>query len=357
MTLQPSLDPCNIVTMSKLPAGSKTVLRGNLVVPVYAGAEILDIAGPVDLLNAAGMATEHSNRGTLKTPLLVSIQGGLVATFPAGIGLHTETLDAVRGKPIDTLLVPGGLSAVEPDAHAELLPFIRACAQRARRVVSVCTGAFLLAEAGLLDGRRATTHWAFLDEFRARFRAVTVEPDAIFVEDGNVYTSAGISAGMDLALHLVEQDYGTDKALELARYWLLYVKRPGGQSQFSALLPQKAGTGDRIDRVKAWALDNLDADLSVSTLAEQAQMSARHFARVFRDETGMTPARYVEVARVEAARRRLEAGVASLDRVASECGMGDAERMRRSFIRRLGVNPNHYRQRFARVGLQTKETH
>jgi transcriptional regulator GlxA family with amidase domain len=205
-----------------------------------------------------------------------------------------------------------------------LIEWIRKTAARVRRIVSICTGAFLLAEAGLLQGRRATTHWHWAEEFATRYPDVTVEPDSIFVVDGNVYTSAGITSGMDLALHLVEQDWGAEKALDIARYWLLYAKRPGGQSQFSALLPAKVSEREAIANLQAWILDHLEVDLRVPALAKRVAMSQRHFSRVFQQETGVTPAKFVETGRIEAARRGLEEGSQSIEAIANMCGMGDS---------------------------------
>lgn len=219
-------------------------------------------------------------------------------------------------------------------------------ASRARRVVSICTGAFLLGEAGLLQGRRVTTHWRFVDDLARRYPDIVVEPDSIFTADGKLFTSAGITSGMDLALHLVTEDWGAERALLIARDWLLYTRRPGGQSQFSVLLPTKGTERETIAELQSWVMVNLNADLSVSALADRLSMSPRNFARVFQTETGTTPAKFVETVRIEAARRWLEQSSQSIETIADECGMGDSERLRRSFIRRLGVNPSDYRRRF-----------
>jgi transcriptional regulator GlxA family with amidase domain len=233
-------------------------------------------------------------------------------------------------------------------SRPNLIKWIQTMAPRARRIVSICTGAFSLAEAGILDGKRATTHWLRVEEFSRRYPEVIVEADSIFVVDGNIYTSAGITAGMDLALHLVEEDWGPEVALDIARTWLLYVKRPGGQSQFSVLLPKKGTERANISDLQAWIMDHLTTDLSVTALASRLAMSPRHFARVFQKETGVTPAKFVETVRIEAARKWLEESSRPIEIIANECGMGDAERLRRSFIRRLGVNPSDYRRRFER---------
>jgi len=211
----------------------------------------------------------------------------------------------------------------------------------------VCTGAYVLAAAGLLDGRRATTHWSWCDDLQSRHPAVTVERDPIFVVDGPVRTSAGVTAGMDLALALVEEDLGPRVALEVARWLVVFVKRPGGQAQFSVQLAGQSAERSPLRELQAWIADHIDADLSVPALAARACMSDRHFARAFKAETGMTPAVYVESLRVERARLALESGAAPIDAVAARCGFGTVETLRRAFARRLGVSPAAYRNRFA----------
>jgi transcriptional regulator GlxA family with amidase domain len=251
----------------------------------------------------------------------------------------------VRG-PIDTLVVPGGLGTREAVADARLVRWIGRAAARSRRVASVCTGAFLLAEAGLLDGRRATTHWSACTALRRRYPAITVEEDRIFVRAGEVWTSAGVTAGMDLALALVEDDAGREAALEVARQLVLFVSRPGGQAQFSAQLSAELAEREPLRDLQAWIADHPDADLSVEALAARAHMSARNFARAFKQEVGMTPAAYVERARVERAQHALQRSQAHVAVVARRCGFGTAGTMRRAFIRRAGVSPADYRRRF-----------
>lgn len=313
-----------------------------MVMLVFEDAEVLDIAGPLDILGAADVRVQQSRR----RPMLVSEQGGLVRTCPSGIVLDTGPLASTMRTAIDTLFVPGGVGVEQALARPALIKWLQRQAQRARRVVSICTGSFLLAEAGLLDGRRAATHWAYAQAFRARYPQVVLDVEAIFVNDGNYYCSAGVTAGMDLALHLVEQDHGAALALEIAQRWLLYAKRPGGQSQFSTLLPPRAPNRGSLADLCAWIPAHLDADLSVAALAERMAMSPRHFARVFQAELGVTPARFVEGLRIEAARRWLEQGEHSIDSVAGACGLGASERLRRAFLRRLKINPRDYRNRF-----------
>lgn len=315
----------------------------------FEGAETLDIAGPMDILRVApSIGNEEFDLQDLHKSVIVSEFGGPVVTQPSGICIHTEALESVDLEVVDTLIVPGAYSMESVIARPNLISWIKTIASRARRVVSVCTGAFLLGEAGLLDGKRVTTHWRWIDEFSQRYPKAIVEANSIFVNDGKIYTSAGITAGMDLALHLVEQDWGADVALNIARHWLLYVKRPGGQSQFSALLPTKSTERLSIADLQSWIMDNLSADLSVAELAGRLSMSPRNFARVFQNETGGTPAKFVETVRIETARRWLEESSRSIELIATECGMGDTERLRRCFIRRLGVNPSDYRRRFER---------
>ncbi len=230
--------------------------------------------------------------------------------------------------------------------NAALIDWLREAAGRVRRIASVCTGAFLLAEAGLLDGRRATTHWRYCDALAAAFPAIDVEPDAIHVRDGNIYSSAGVTAGMDLALALVEADYDRTLALAVARDKVMFLKRPGGQSQFSAALAAQDDDEGPFGTLQYWIFDNLDADLSVPSLADRVAMSPRNFARVFARRTGTTPAKFVESARLESSRRRLEDSSAPLDGIARACGFGNAERLRKAFQRRFRVTPQDYRRRF-----------
>jgi transcriptional regulator GlxA family with amidase domain len=257
-----------------------------------------------------------------------------------------RSLEQCKG-PIDTLVCAGGTGARDACGDRELIDWLRAAARRSRRVASVCTGAFLLAEAGLLEGRRATTHWSACAALGRSHPAVRVEPDPIFVRDGDLYTSAGVTAGMDLALALVDEDLGREVALEVARWLVLFVRRPGGQSQFSAQLAAQTAEREPLRELQAWISDNLDADLSVPALARRACMSERNFARAFRREVGMTPAAYVEAVRVEGARNALEVAAAPVEQVARQAGFGTVETMRRAFRRRLGVSPGDYRNRFS----------
>ena len=288
--------------------------------------------------------------GRVRTPAytveLLARQAGPLATS-SGLGLvAARGLARVRGG-IDTLLVAGGTGTRAALDDRVLRQWLRRMAPRVRRLGSVFSGAFVLAGAGLLDGRRATTHWAWCTELARRFPTVTVESDPIFVRDGNVYTSAGVTAGMDLALALVEEDWGRQIALQVARNLVLFLRRPGGQSQFSAQLAAQAADREPLRDLQAWIADHPDADLSVPALARRVAMSPRNFARVFARQVGMTPARFVEAARVEAARRRLEESAHGVDAIAATCGFGTSESMRRAFLRTVRVPPSAYRSRFA----------
>jgi transcriptional regulator GlxA family with amidase domain len=283
---------------------------------------------------------------------LLSSAGPGAFRLSCGVELLARGLPRRGEAPPDTLIVAGGVGVEAALGDRALLAFLRAAAPRVRRLASVCTGAFLLAEAGLLDGRRATTHWAYCAELARRHPRVRVEPDPIYVRDGCVYTSAGVTSGMDLALALVEEDLGREAALTVARWLVLFLKRPGGQSQFSAQLAAQLAAREPIQELQAWIVENVHGDLSVAALAARAGMSPRNFARVFAREVGATPARFVETARVEAARRRLEEhGAQGVEAVAAACGFGSAETMRRAFLRRVRVSPADYRSRFQAAAL------
>ena len=230
-----------------------------------------------------------------------------------------------------------------------IINWLKRTAPKTRRIASVCTGAFLLAEAGLLNARSATTHWRWADALADKFPKVNVCPDKIYVKDNNVFTSAGITAGMDLALALIEEDLGTAIAMQVARNWVMFLKRPGGQSQFSTVALDNSSVDSAIELVIAWAHENLDKDLSVEALAEKAKMSARNFARKFNKQMGLTPGKYIETIRLQAARDQLETSTYSIESIADRTGFANSERMRRTFVRHLNVSPQDYRIRFQHV--------
>jgi len=311
------------------------------------GSQILDLVGPFQVFTRA---SEILGRRRPGTPALYSIE--VVTTEPGllltSCGLRLEghrTFRQVRGA-ADTLLVVGGACVEAGREDATVVEWLQRMAPRLRRVGSICTGAFLLARAGLLNGRRATTHWKYCDLLAQRYPAVKVESDPIYVRDGKVYTSAGVTAGMDMALALVEEDAGSAIALEVARELVLYLRRPGGQSQFSVALNLQASDRQPFRDLGAWVLDNLRKDLSINALAWRVGMSPRNFARVFHAEMKMTPAKFVESLRLESARRRLQESNATLEAVATTCGFRNSDAMRNTFKRVLRVAPGEYRWRF-----------
>ena len=310
--------------------------------------QILDVAGPFQVFARAAENYVRA-RPDRKPPyrvLLASTTTKKSVSTNCGLVIQgTDTFRSLRG-PIDTLLVAGGTGVERASHEKELLLWLRRTSRRVRRLGSICTGAFLLASAGLLKGKRAATHWKWAPELAERFKDVTVDSDSIYVRDGSTYTSAGVTAGMDLALALVEEDLGSSAALTVARELVLYLRRAGGQSQFSPALALQTSDRKQIERIQNWVFDNLHRDLRVADLAEEAGMSPRNFARVFLGDTGVTPARFVERSRVEAARRRLEESEDKLEKIADDCGLGSVQGLRRSFQRLLHVAPSAYRHRF-----------
>jgi transcriptional regulator GlxA family with amidase domain len=320
----------------------------NVVIVAFPGMQSLDALGPLEVLAGATQALAARGRSGGYQVALASSRGGTVWSG-SGVGLSTVRLPDATAR-IDTLVLPGGDGARGARQDRRLLAWIEAVAPRCRRVATVCTGAFLAAEAGLLDGKRATTHWASAERLAAEFPAIEVDPDPIYIRDGRCWTSAGVTAGIDLALALVEEDAGVDVAQEVARWLVMFLHRPGGQTQFaSPVWVPRAGRSavrDVQSRVEAAP----EGDHRVPTLAEAAAMSVRHFTRVFTDQVGETPGRFVERVRMEEARRQLETTDDTLDLIAGRCGLGTAETLRRVFRRRLDVSPDAYRRRFTVVG-------
>jgi transcriptional regulator GlxA family with amidase domain len=312
-----------------------------VVIVGFPAVQALDVVGPHDVFTTASLLTGGGY------DVVVSSADGEAVTTPTGLRFLAEPLPDPC-EPIDTVVLPGGGGVDAARGNAELMDWIKAVGGNARRVVSVCTGAFLAAESGLLDGCRATTHWAFAERLANEFPKIEVDPDPIFVRSSDrVWTAAGVTAGIDLALSLVEDDHGTEIAQTAARWLVLYLRRPGGQTQFAAPVWMPRAKRAPIREVQ----DAIEAEPghphTIGDLARRAAMSPRHFTRVFTDEVGEAPGHYVERIRTEAARRQLEETDDTVVAIASRCGFGTAETMRRNFLRRVGISPDQYRKAFA----------
>lgn len=317
-----------------------------IAIIAFEDGQALDAVGPYEVF--AGAREAQARRRARDPGYAVEVIAAKRGPVRQSSGIElvaARGLGELRGR-IDTLIVAGGTGARRAAADPELVRAVAVVARRARRVASVCTGAFVLAAAGLLDGRRATTHWAQCDALAAAYPKVIVERDPIFVRDGDLWTSAGVTAGIDLALAIVEQDLGRELAMLIARWLVVFVRRAGGQSQFSAQLAVQAAERAPIRDLQAWIVEHPDAALDVPAMARRAAMSVRHFTRVFRAEVGLAPAAYVERVRVETARRLLESTGMSIDRVAEAAGFTIPESLRRAFARRVGLSPREYRARF-----------
>jgi transcriptional regulator GlxA family with amidase domain len=344
LSLRTAPDACK---MSPMPTAKRQV-----VLVAFEGVQLLDVIGPSDILDAATRLL--GGNGGYR--MLVATPDGQPVRGSGGLRLSADlALGQVRRRGVDTVVVGGGLQIDDVLGDPRLAPALKRIAPGARRTCSVCAGAFLLAEAGLLDGKAATTHWAFCEELARRHPNVRVEPDRIFVRDGRISTSAGMTAGMDLALALVEEDHGPEIARTVARWTVMFLQRPGGQSQFSERLALPAGVAtpirETLDRIAA----DPAGDHRLPQLAQRASLSERHLRRLFAEQTGTTPARFTERVRVEAARDLLADTTSPIDTVASGCGFGSAETMRRAFLRVLGVGPADYRARF-RTSVQSQST-
>ncbi|BBX96615.1 GlxA family transcriptional regulator [Mycobacterium lacus] len=312
-----------------------------VVVVGFPAVQPLDVVGPYEVFTGASLLTDGGY-----DVVLASVEGHPVTT-PAGLTFMAAPLPD-PGDPVDTVVLPGGGGIGDARSNQGLMGWIKAVSGTARRVVSVCTGAFLAAEAGLLDGRRATTHWAFARRLAREFPAVDVDPDPIFVRSSEtVWTAAGVTAGIDLALSLVEDDHGTEVAQTVARWLVLHLRRPGGQTQFAAPVWMPRAKRTSIREVQEAIEAEPGGPHSIDDLARRAAMSPRHFTRLFTDEVGEAPGRYVERIRTEAARRQLEETDDTVVAIAARCGFGTAETMRRNFIRRVGIPPDQYRRAFA----------
>lgn len=324
-----------------------------IVVIGFENVQALDVTGPLEVFSVVNRLVQLDPPayrlefvGPTRKPIATSSGLSLVPHGP---------IVGVRGA-VDTLLVAGGLGARAAAADLALLQGLRRVARGARRVASVCTGAFLLAEAGLLKRKRATTHWAQCAALQRNYPDVLVERDPIFVRDGHIWTSAGVTAGMDLALAMVEEDLGAQMARDVARWLVLFLQRPGGQAQFSAQLQFQLADRRPIQELQAWIPDHLHENLSVSALASRVAMSVRHFARSFAHQVGVTPAKFVDAARVEAAQRALCSSVHSIDLIARRCGFNTIETLERAFRRTLRVSPQYYRRHFQPFGHRQEKS-
>jgi transcriptional regulator GlxA family with amidase domain len=318
-----------------------------VLIVLFDAVQSLDVTGPLEVF--AGARDHQGKRAYL---VRTASLGGAPVRTTSGLVIAPDgdLREQDQAGPPDLLIVPGGEGARRRDP--DLVAWIRDQAPRAKRVASVCTGAFLLAEAGLLDGGRATTHWSQCAALRDQYPAIEVDPGPIFIKDGNVATSAGVTAGIDLALALVEDDLGRDMALAIARHLVVFLRRPGNQSQFSAQLSAQVARRAPLRDVQQWIAEHPAGDLSVEALAGKASLSPRHFARAFAAEVGMPPGRYVERTRLEAARRHLEDTAEGIEQTARACGYRNPEAMRRAFIEALGVSPAEYRRRFRPISKE-----
>lgn len=318
-----------------------------MVILGYPGVQALDLVGPFEVFTGATICLASLQRAGEGYAVSVVTRTGEPATTGTGLGLVAAPLPDPR-EPIDTLVLPGGWGVDNARQDPDTIGWIQIAAENTRRVVSVCTGAFLAAQAGLIDGCTATTHWAFAEQLGREFPSVKVDPEPIFVRSSEkTWTAAGVTAGIDLALSLVEDDYGTDVAQTVARWLVLYLRRPGGQTQFAAPVWMPRAKREPIREVQEAIESEPGGAHSIPDLARRAAMSPRHFTRVFTDEVGEAPGAYVERIRTEAARRQLEETDDTVTVIAARCGFGSAETLRRNFVRRLGISPDQYRKTFA----------
>jgi transcriptional regulator GlxA family with amidase domain len=314
----------------------------------FDGVTALDIVGPVDVFATAADLEPAAKGGK---PYRIVILGATNRPFTSDAGLVFTPERSLRDAPaLDTLVIPGGEGLRRPDTNARIVSWLRLNAGRVRRVVTVCTGIYGLAPTGLLDGRRVTTHWRYAEDVARKFPALKVEPDSIFIKDGRFYTAAGVTSGIDLSLALVQEDLGPQAALAVARMLVVYMKRTGGQGQFSEPLRFQTRSSDHFSELSSWMAGNLGGDLSVETLARRAGICPRHFSRRFKRSFGDTPASFVEAMRLDEARRLLTSDTASIEGVAETVGFGSADSFRRAFERRFGITPTGYRGRFSLQG-------
>jgi len=317
-----------------------------VAIVAYEGVSLLDLSGPLEALRIASSHPNHIGASLIYESSVHSVDGGLVMTAD-GVGIATEPVSALDGHSIDTLIVPGACNVEDVCRDRQLIDWVSRRAPDCRRVCSICVGTFLLAEAGLLNGRRVVTHWMHCGLLASRYPDITVDPDAIYIRDGTIWSSAGVTTGIDLTLALIEQDCGRTVAMHVARVLVVYLRRMGGQSQYSALLAaQVESASDAFAELERWIAENLTADLRVERLAERAGMSPRNFARRYTEVRKRSPARAVERIRVEAARRALEETDDRIDAIARRCGFTNEEQLRGAFARHVGIPPRTYRDRF-----------
>lgn len=322
--------------------------RLRIIIVLFPRTKLLDVVGPLQVFNDARLPDNTSAYDVI----LASSHGGAVLS-DAGVSVQTISIVEAAEKPIHTLLVSGGVSAKETANSAPLLPWLREQYPLVERLGSVCLGAFILAECGLLDGRNAATHWSNCEIMGRKYANVTVLKDPIFVQSGKIWTSAGASAGIDMALKMVEDDLGRIETLRLARSLVLFLKRPGGQAQFSTELKRETGyTDNKFDELHAWIRSNLTSDLSISILAAKVGMSERTFARTYKNTTGQNPGKAVSVVRLEVACRILEREDTPIKEIAAQCGFGTEEKMRRAFHAYRGITPSNYRERFGSLPIE-----
>ena len=330
------------------PYQSNTAASKRVVIVIYPGVTLLDATGPAQVFSSANFETDGRQSSSLYRVVLASSNGGLVHSG-SGIELNTVALHEASAEPIDTLVVAGGSSVFDYVGEASLIEWIAAQARTCRRLASTCLGTFLLAKAGLLDGETVTTHWRYVDELQRQYPKTRVLCDPLFTRNGKLWSAAGVSAGIDLTLAMIEEDHGHDLAMRVAQSLVVFFKRPGGQSQFSrTLMTQKQDEAGTFSDLDAWIASNLQIDLGVEMLAQRAGMSPRSFARHYKERTGVTPAKSVELMRVEQAKRLLEQGDVALSTIAAQSGLTDVQGLRRAFTRHVGVSPSEYQSKFGR---------
>lgn len=321
-----------------------------IAILLYPGVQSLDVTGPLEVFSAACEALSARGAGDPGYEVTTIARSPRPVRASSGLRLVPDGPLPGAGQQIDTLIVPGGRGREQAVGDETLIRWLAHAPAVCRRVAAVCTGSYLLAAAGLLDGRRATTHWAFAGRLAREYPSVDVDPDPIFIRDGALWTSAGVTAGIDMSLAMVEEDLDREIALLIARHLVMFLRRPGNQSQFSATLHAQEPRAEPLREIQREVLEDVAGEHTVEAMAARAHMSSRHFARAFRAQTGTTPARYVESVRLEAARRRLEESGEPIAAIAQSCGFGTAETMRRCFLRALRVGPSEYRRRFQAAG-------